>query len=225
MRILFAEDEPDLNEIVAQKLKSDGYSVDCCFNGEEALDVLSYTEYDAIILDIMMPKLDGLSVLKKLRASGKSTPVLLLTAKDGVEDRVNGLDRGANDYLVKPFSLEELSARIRAMTRTSFGRVSNVLTVADLSLDCASHLVKRGERVINLSSKEFALLEYLMNNKGTVLSREKIENHIWNFDYEGGTNVVDVYISYLRKKIDGESPVKLIHTVRGRGYVIREEAK
>ena len=225
MRILFAEDEPDLNEIVAQKLKSDGYSVDCCFNGEEALDVLSYTEYDAIILDIMMPKLDGLSVLKKLRASGKSTPVLMLTAKDGVEDRVNGLDRGANDYLVKPFSLEELSARIRAMTRTSFGRVSNVLTVADLSLDCASHLVKRGERVINLSSKEFALLEYLMNNKGTVLSREKIENHIWNFDYEGGTNVVDVYISYLRKKIDGESPVKLIHTVRGRGYVIREEAK
>ena len=225
MRILFAEDEPDLNRIVTQKLTAEGYSVDSCFNGEEALDVLSYTEYDAIILDIMMPKLDGLSVLQRLRASGSITPVLLLTAKDGVDDRVKGLDSGANDYLIKPFSLEELSARIRAMTRTSFGRVSNVLTVADLTLDCSSHLVKRGERVINLSAKEFSLLEYLMNNKGTVLSREKIEDHIWNFDYEGGTNVVDVYISYLRKKIDGGNPVKLIHTVRGRGYVIREDTK
>ncbi len=225
MRILFAEDEPDLNRIVTQKLTAEGYSVDSCFNGEEALDVLSYTEYDAIILDIMMPKLDGLSVLQRLRASGSITPVLLLTAKDGVDDRVKGLDSGANDYLIKPFSLEELSARIRAMTRTSFGRVSNVLTVADLTLDCSSHLVKRGERVINLSAKEFSLLEYLMNNKGAVLSREKIEDHIWNFDYEGGTNVVDVYISYLRKKIDGGNPVKLIHTVRGRGYVIREDTK
>lgn len=225
MRILFAEDEPDLNRIVTQKLTAEGYSVDSCFNGEEALDVLSYTEYDAIILDIMMPKLDGLSVLQRLRASGSITPVLLLTAKDGVDDRVKGLDSGANDYLIKPFSLEELSARIRAMTRTSFGRVSNVLTVADLTLDCSSHLAKRGERVINLSAKEFSLLEYLMNNKGAVLSREKIEDHIWNFDYEGGTNVVDVYISYLRKKIDGGNPVKLIHTVRGRGYVIREDTK
>ena len=152
-------------------------------------------------------------------------PVLLLTAKDAVEDRVRGLDSGANDYLVKPFSLEELSARLRVMTRTVFGRTDNLLTVADLTLDCASHTVRRGGREISLSAKEYALLEYLMNNRGIVLSREKIEDHIWNFDYEGGTNVVDVYISYLRKKIDGDSPVRLIHTVRGKGYVLREEKK
>lgn len=170
-----------------------------------------------------MPKADGFEVLKKLRSSGKKTPVLFLTARDAVTDRVKGLDLGANDYLVKPFSFEELTARIRVMTRTSFGSAENVLRVADLSLDCSSQKVQRANREIALSAKEYALLEYLMHNKGTVLSREKIENHIWNFDYEGGTNVVDVYISYLRKKIDGDNPVKLIHTVRGRGYVLREE--
>ncbi len=223
MRILLAEDQRDLNNIITQKLTLDGYSVDSCFDGEEALDILSYTDYDAIILDIMMPKTDGLTVLQKLRNRGKTTPVILLTARDAVEDRVKGLDSGANDYLVKPFSLEELSARLRAMTRTSFGRVSNVLRIADLTLDCASHIVKRGDKKIDLSAKEYALLEYLMNNQGIVLSREKIENHIWNFNYEGGTNVVDVYISYLRKKIDGGFSVKLIHTVRGSGYVIRKE--
>lgn len=223
MRILLAEDEQDLNQIIAQKLTSDGYSVDRCFDGAEALDILSYTEYDAVILDLMMPKVDGLTVLQKLRAAGKTTPVLILTARDAVADRVRGLDSGANDYLVKPFSFDELSARLRAMTRTSFGRVSNILRVADLTLDCSSHVVKRGGREIRLSAKEYALLEYLMNHQGTVLSREKIENHIWNFDYEGGTNVVDVYISYLRRKIDGDAPVRLIHTVRGRGYVLREE--
>ncbi len=223
MRILLAEDERDLNDIITQKLTSDGYSVDSCYDGEEAIDVLSYTDYDAVILDIMMPKADGFAVLNSLRAAGKTTPVLFLTARDSVSDRVRGLDSGANDYLVKPFSFEELTARLRAMTRTSFGSVSNILSVGDLTLDCASHVVKRGEREITLSAKEYALLEYLMHNKGVVLSREKIENHIWNFDYEGGTNVVDVYISYLRRKIDGGSEKKLIHTVRGRGYVLREE--
>ncbi len=223
MRILIAEDEEDLNDIITQKLSSDGYSVDSCHDGAEAIDILSYTDYDAIILDIMMPKADGFEVLKKLRSSGKKTPVLFLTARDAVTDRVKGLDLGANDYLVKPFSFEELTARIRVMTRTSFGSAENVLRVADLSLDCSSQKVQRANREIALSAKEYALLEYLMHNKGTVLSREKIENHIWNFDYEGGTNVVDVYISYLRKKIDGDNPVKLIHTVRGRGYVLREE--
>ncbi len=223
MRILLAEDERDLNQIIAMKLIADGYSVDCCFDGAEALNILSYTEYDAVILDIMMPKADGYAVLDYLRKTGKMTPVLFLTARDSVSDRVMGLDRGANDYLVKPFSLEELGARIRAMVRTSYGKVSNVISVADLELDSASHTVKRGGREISLSAKEYALLEYLVMNRGSVLSREKIEDHIWNFDYEGGTNVVDVYISYLRKKIDDGYGKKLIHTLRGRGYVLRED--
>lgn len=222
MRILLAEDEEDLNHIITQKLTSDGYSVDSCFDGREAMDILSYTDYDAVILDVMMPKADGYAVLRSLRDAGKTTPVLFLTAKDAVADRVKGLDCGANDYLVKPFSFEELSARLRAMLRTSFGAAGNVLSMADLTLDCASHLVTRGGKEISLSAKEYALLEYLMYNRGIVLSREKIENHIWAFDYEGGTNVVDVYISYLRKKIDDGYDVKLIHTVRGKGYVLRE---
>lgn len=222
MRILLAEDERDLNQIITQKLTLDGYSVDSCFDGEEAMDILSYTEYDAVILDIMMPKADGFAVLRSLREAGRTTPVLFLTARDAVSDRVRGLDSGANDYLVKPFSFEELAARLRAMTRTSFGQISSVLSAADLTLDSASHVVKRAGREITLSAKEFALLEYLMHNQGIVLSRERIEDHIWNFDYEGGTNVVDVYISYLRKKIDDGHTVKLIHTIRGKGYVLRE---
>ena len=222
MRILLAEDERDLNRIITQKLKSDGYSVDSCFNGREALDFLDCAEYDAVILDIMMPYVDGFGVLKHIRSKGKHTPVLFLTAKDSVDDRVKGLDCGANDYLIKPFYFEELSARIRAMTRKNFGMTDNILSVADLVLDTGAHTVKRGEKEISLSSKEYNLLECLMRNKGIVLSREKIENHIWNFEYEGGTNIIDVYISYLRKKIDDGNNNKLIHTVRGSGYVIRE---
>ncbi len=222
MRILLAEDERDLNDIIVKKLTADGYSVDACYDGQEAMDILSYTEYDAVILDIMMPKADGYTVIRRMRNAGNNTPVIFLTARDSIPDRVRGLDLGANDYLVKPFSFDELSARLRAMTRTQFGTTSPVLSVGDLSLDSAAHLVTRGGAEIPLSAKEYALLEYLMLNRGVVLSREKIENHIWNFDYEGGTNVVDVYISYLRKKIDDGHKVKLIHTVRGRGYVLRE---
>lgn len=222
MRILLAEDEKDLNKIMTQKLNADGYSVDSCFDGEEAMDILSYTDYDVIILDIMMPKADGFAVLRDLRERQKTTPVLFLTARDAISDRVRGLDSGANDYLVKPFSFEELSARLRALVRTSFGIVRNILSVSDLTMDCAAHTVKRDGKEITLSAKEYALLEYLLLNQGKVLSREKIEDHIWNFDYEGGTNVVDVYISYLRKKIDDGHDQKLIHTVRGRGYVLRE---
>ena len=202
MRILFAEDERDLNDIITKKLTSQGYSVDSVYDGEEAIDILSYTDYDAVILDIMMPKADGFAVLRALRSKGKNTPVLFLTARDSVQDRVAGLDSGANDYLVKPFSVEELLARIRAMTRTAFGVSDSLLSVGDLTMDTAAKVVKRGGKEIPLSAKEYALLEYLMHNAGIVLSREKIENHIWNFDYEGGTNVVDVYIRYLRKKID-----------------------
>lgn len=222
MRILVVEDEKDLNSIICKQLNSEGYSVDSCFDGEEAEDILDYTDFDAIILDIMLPKADGFHVLKHLRNSGKHTPVLFLTARDSVDDRVKGLDSGANDYMVKPFSLKELSARIRAMTRSAFGNTSNTLVVDDLELNSETHTVKRGSEDITLSAKEFALLEYLMLNKGKVLSREKIENHIWNFDYEGGTNVVDVYIRYLRKKIDEKHENKLIQTVRGRGYMIRD---
>ena len=224
MRILFAEDERDLNHIITKKLTSQGYSVDSVYDGEEAIDILSYTDYDAVILDIMMPKADGFAVLRALRSKGKNTPVLFLTARDSVQDRVAGLDSGANDYLVKPFSVEELLARIRAMTRTAFGVSDSLLSVSDLTMDTAAKVVKRGGKEIPLSAKEYALLEYLMHNAGIVLSREKIENHIWNFDYAGGTIVVDVYIRYLRKKIDEGYDKKLIHTVRGRGYVLREEA-
>ncbi|MCD7774067.1 MAG: response regulator transcription factor [Clostridiales bacterium] len=223
MRILFAEDEHDLNKIITDKLTSEGYSVDSFFDGEEAISVLDYTDYDIIILDIMMPKADGYQVLKALRNAKKTTPVLFLTARDSIADRVKGLDSGANDYLVKPFSFEELTARIRALTRTSFGVAENIITVGDLTMNCSSKTVKRGGIEIPLSSKEYSLLEYLMLNSGVVLSREKIENHIWNFDYEGGTNVVDVYISYLRKKIDDGHDKKLIYTVRGRGYVIKAD--
>lgn len=225
MRILLAEDERDLNHIIAKRLTAEGYSVDCCFDGQEAIDILSYTDYDALILDVMMPHADGYAVLRALRDKGKTTPVLFLTARDAVADRVKGLDSGANDYLVKPFSFEELFARLRAMTRTSFGTTENVLRVDDLTLDRASQTVRRGNREIALSAKEYALLEYMMLNSGVVLSREKIEDHIWNFDYEGGTNVVDVYISYLRKKIDEGEKTKLIHTVRARGYVLRKEGE
>ncbi len=223
VRILLAEDECDLNMIITRKLTSDGYSVDSCFDGREAIDYIEAADYDAVILDIMMPKVDGFGVLRYLRQNGRQVPVLFLTAKDSVSDKVRGLDSGADDYLVKPFSFEELAARLRAMTRKKFGMTDNILTAGDLTLDTASHMVRRGEREISLSAKEYNLLEYLMRNQGIVLSREKIENHIWNFDYEGGTNVVDVYISYLRKKIDGGHTDKLIHTVRGSGYVLKEK--
>ena len=223
MRLLLAEDERDLNRLITKKLTSAGYSVDSFFDGEEAIHVLSYTDYDGVILDIMMPKADGFAVLRALRERGKTTPVLFLTARDAIADRVRGLDSGANDYLVKPFAFDELLARIRAMTRLSFGASESVLTEGDLTLNLATQEVRRGGQPITLSAKEYALLEYLMHNQGIVLSREKIENHIWNLDYEGGTNVVDVYISYLRKKIDEGRKEKLIHTVRGRGYVLRED--
>ncbi len=223
MRILLAEDERDMNKIITKKLTSEGYAVDSCYDGEEALYYAENAEYDVVILDIMMPKRDGFSVLEKMREKSIEMPVIFLTARDGVSDRVKGLDLGANDYLIKPFSFDELLARIRVMTRLKSGKTSNILSLADLSVDTSSHVVKRGDHVINLSAKEYAILKYMLYNAGVVLSREKIENHIWNYDYEGGTNVVDVYIRYLRKKIDSEYSPKLIHTVRGSGYVLREE--
>lgn len=222
MRVLFAEDEYDLNDIVCRKLRKEGYTVDACYDGQEALEYLAVTDYDAVILDIMMPKVNGYEVLKKLREDRKRTPVLFLTARDSVEDRVLGLDSGANDYLIKPFSFDELMARIRTMIRLSAGHATTLLRAGDLTLDTASHTVCRANELVLLSAREYALLEYLMLNKNIVLSREKIEEHIWDYDYEGGTNLVDVYISYLRKKIEGADSCKLIHTVRGSGYVLKE---
>lgn len=223
MRLLFAEDERDLNNILTKKLTEEGYSVDSCFDGEEALDFLLSADYDGVILDVMMPKKDGFEVLKEMHEEGIDAPVLFLTARDSIQDRVHGLDIGASDYLVKPFSMEELLARVRALTRRNVESKSSVLTAGDLTMDTASHTVTRAGNQIDLSAKEYALLKYLLHNKNLVLSRETIEDHIWNFDYEGGTNVVDVYIRYLRKKIDDGYDTKLIGTVRGVGYVLRCE--
>ncbi|MCR4692371.1 MAG: response regulator transcription factor [Firmicutes bacterium] len=222
MRLLVAEDEKDLNRVITKRLEKEGYAVDSCFDGEEALDFIEMGEFDAIILDIMMPKMSGFEVLKTIRSKNNRTPVLFLTAKDSIEDRVQGLDLGAEDYLIKPFAFPELLARIRVMTRKLAGGSTNIFTLADLEIDTKSHTVKRQNEEIVLSAKEYDILLYMMLNKGVVLSREKIENHAWNFDYEGGTNVVDVYIRYLRKKIDDPYEVKLIHTVRGSGYVLKE---
>lgn len=224
MRLLVAEDQKDLNDIITKTLIRNHYTVDSCFDGEEALDYLEMAEYDAVILDIMMPKKNGLEVLKALRASKNTVPVLLLTARDSISDRVTGLDAGADDYLIKPFAFEELLARIRAMLRKREGRAQNRCQVANLTVDFDTRTVMRDLVPITLSSKEFSILEYLVNNQGIVLSRDRIEQHIWNYDYEGGSNVVDVYIRYLRKKLDEGREPKLIHTVRGAGYVLREDA-
>ena len=222
MRILVAEDQKDLNDIIVKELRQNHYTVDSCYDGEAALDYIRCAEYDAVILDIMMPRKTGIEVVKQLRRDKNHVPVLLLTALDSIEDRVTGLDAGADDYLIKPFALDELTARIRVMLRRASGHVINCFTVANLKVDCDKRTVFRDETEIVLSSKEFAVLEYMIRNQGIVLTREKIEQHIWNYAYEGGSNVVSVYIRYLRKKIDDNFEPKLIHTIRGTGYVLRE---
>jgi len=223
VRILVAEDERHLNRIIGEALEDEGYSVDCCFDGQEALDYARGADYDVLILDIMMPKLDGLSVLKTLRAEGKNTPALFLTARDSVADKVEGLDSGADYYLTKPFAFKELMAVVRTITRKHTDSKTCVYSIADLSLDTAARTVVRAGKSIELSAREFALLEYMLRNKGVVLSREMIENNLWNYDYEGGSNVVDVYVGYLRKKVDAPFDKKLIHTVWGTGWVLRED--
>lgn len=222
MRILLAEDERDMNMLITKILKKEGYSVDSCFDGEEASEYLRGADYDAAILDIMMPKKDGYKVVEELRNRDSEIPVIFLTAKDGIQDRVKGLDIGADDYLIKPFDFDELLARIRAMTRRRGAHTSSIIKIGDLEIDTAARSVKRGSRNIELSAREFSILEYFAANKGRVLSREQIESHVWNYEYEGGTNVVDVYISYLRKKIDAAGETKLIHTVWGTGWTLKE---
>ena len=227
MRILVIEDEKNLNDIIVKRLILEKYGVDTCFNGNDALEYIFSTEYDVIVSDIMMPGIDGFEILKRIREKGIKTPVLLLTALDGIEDRVKGLDYGADDYLVKPFAFDELMARIRVLLRRNSTNgnfnASNVFSIANLRVNCNSHDVFRDDVPIKLSTREFTILEYMIRNKERVLSREQIEQHIWNYDYEGGTNVIDVYIRYLRRKIDKDFEPKLIHTVRGIGYVLKVE--
>ena len=224
MRLLVVEDEIHLLNIIKKRLVKEHYSVDTCSDGEEAMEFIRMAPYDGIVLDIMLPGKDGLSILKEMRKEGNYTPVLLLTARDSIDDRVKGLDTGADDYLVKPFAFEELLARIRVMLR-KHGEIKpqeEIFTVGDLTVNCKSHEVQRGGKIIDLSSKEFALLQYLIRNKGKVLSRDQIEQHIWDYDYMGSSNMIDVYIRYLRKKVDEPFGKKLIQTVRGAGYVLKE---
>ena len=226
MRILVVEDEKKINDIIVKTLKQEKDGVDSCFDGEEALDYIFSVEYDIILLDIMLPKKNGFEVMESMRKKGIKTPVLFLTARDQIEDRVKGLDLGADDYLVKPFAFEELLARIRVVLRknsVSGEDSGNILKIANLTVDCNKHEVFRDEISIKLSAKEFSILEYMMRNKGRVVSKEKIEEHVWDFDYEGGSNIVEVYIKFLRKKIDNDFSPKLIHTIRRVGYVLKVE--
>lgn len=226
MRILVVEDEKKINDVIVKTLKKEKYGVDSCFDGEEALDYIFSVEYDIILLDIMLPKKDGFEVLKSMRKKGIKTPVLFLTARDQIEDRVKGLDLGADDYLVKPFAFEELLARIRVVLRKNSGSgedSGNILKIANLTVDCNKHEVFRDDVSIKLSAKEFSILEYMMRNKGRVVSKEKIEEHVWDFDYEGGSNIVEVYIKFLRKKVDNDFSPKLIHTIRRVGYILKVE--
>lgn len=223
MRILVVEDQRDLNRLIVKALKKAGYCVDGCFDGEEALLHLLGAQYDGIILDVMLPQKNGYTLIQELRERGDDTPVLFLSARDSYEDRIKGLDLGADDYLIKPFDFGELLARIRAMTRKRAGYSSNLFTLADLSVDIERRQVFRDGKEIILLPKEFAILEYMIHNQGVILSREQIEDRIWNYEYSGNSNNVDVYMSKLRKKIDGESQMKLIHTVRGAGWVLRAD--
>lgn len=222
MRILVVEDEKNLNRIISEALEDEGYSVDSCFNGLEGLEYARAARYDVIILDINMPKMNGLDMVRRLRQEGDATPVLFLTARDSVSDRVEGLESGGDYYLVKPFDFSELMAVVRVMTRKYTGNRSNVYVLGDLSIDIAAKTVVRAGKSIDLTAKEFSLLEYMMRNRGVVLSREMIEDNLWNYDYEGGTNIVDVYVGYLRKKMDTGFGKKLIHTVWGSGWVLKE---
>ncbi|BCR35758.1 response regulator transcription factor [Mariniplasma anaerobium] len=223
MKILIVEDQSDLRNILKKRLNEAGYVIDDAKDGLEALDFITYNNYDLIVLDIMIPKLNGLDLLKQIRNEKNATKVMLLTAKDSVDDRVKGLDYGADDYLVKPFAFEELEARIRSLLRRTDIEIQNILTLGDLTVNRTLKLVKRGDKETKLTKKEYLLLEYLMIHKDVVLSRERLESATSNYDYDGYSNVIDVYIRFLRKKIDNDQKTKLIHTIRGFGYVMRIE--
>lgn len=221
MRLLVVEDERDLNDILVKWLKEEGYNVESCFDGETAAEYLLAEEYDGAILDVMLPGMDGFEVLQRIRAKRVETPVLFLTAKDHTEDVVNGLNLGADDYMLKPFVFAELLARIRVMTRRKPEIPDNVYRCGDLTLNCNTHEVARGGKQITLSAKEFSVLLYLVRNKNIIVTREQIEANIWGLEYAGSSNVVDVYIRYLRRKIDEHFEKKMICTIRGTGYMLK----
>jgi DNA-binding response OmpR family regulator len=222
LRILLVEDNRRLNNSLRASLEEDGYAVDPAYDGQEGEELAELYPYDAIILDIMLPIKDGLEVCRQLRNKRINTPILMLTARDSVEDRVTGLDSGAEDYLVKPFALEELRARLRALLRRDSPDKSGLLRVADLTLDPATHFVERDGKSIRLTAKEFSLLEYFMRNPNRVITREMAESHIWSYDFQAMSNVVDVYVRRLRRKIDEPFEVTLIETLRGTGYRLRD---
>ena len=225
MRILVVEDERKISMYLKRGLEEQGYAVDAVFTGREALDWAEATSYDLIVLDILLPEMDGLTVCRELRSRDNRTPILMLTARDAVDDRVNGLDAGADDYLVKPFAFRELLARLRAMSRRNTDMPkSPLLHLADLTLDTLTRRVKRGGKIIEVTSKEYSVLECLLREPERVLTRTQIAEHVWNYDVYNQSNVVDVYIRNLRRKVDDGFEVKLIHTVRGAGYRLSVQA-
>ncbi len=223
MRVLIVEDEVKMASLIRRGLREEGMAADVAIKGEDALWMAGATSYDAIVLDVMLPGINGFDVCRRLREAGVWAPVLMLTARDGVEDRVAGLDGGADDYLTKPFSFAELLARLRALVRRGSVERPTVVTVGDLHLDPAARTVRRGDTDISLSAKEFALLETFMRRPGAVLDRLQLLEHAWDYEYENRSNVVDVYVRYLRQKIDRPFGVESIETVRGAGYRLRAD--
>lgn len=222
MRILLVEDEKKVAHFVKRGLKEEGYTVDTAFDGEEGHLLATTNDYDVILLDIMLPKVDGVTLCKKLRTEKNSTPILMLTAKDSVRDKVDGLDAGANDYLPKPFAFAELLARIRVLLRDKEDQPSTRIVVGDLTLDISTHKLTRSGKEINLTMREYALIEYFMRNPGVVITRTMIFEHVWDINFDTYTNIIDVYVNHLRKKIDEGFEKKIINTVRGRGYILKE---
>ncbi|MFH1782553.1 MAG: response regulator transcription factor [Candidatus Omnitrophota bacterium] len=221
MRILLVEDEEKIASFLKRGLKEEHYAVDVASDGEKALYLANINKYDLIILDIMLPCKDGIYICRELRSKEEDTPILMLTARDGVSDRVKGLDAGADDYLTKPFAFDELLARLRALLRRKRAVKATVLKIADLELDQITHKVRRAGKEISLTSKEYALLEYLMLNRDQVVTRTMISEHVWNDDFDSFTNVIDVYVNYLRNKIDKGFKKPLLQTLRGRGYILK----
>ncbi|MDD7183563.1 response regulator transcription factor [Peptostreptococcus porci] len=222
MKVLIVESEKRLNNVINRYLKSEGYGVDSAFDGEEALDYLEVGSYDAIITDMRISKINGYQLVKNMRDNNINIPVLMLSSRDSIEDRVRGLNIGADDVIVKPFEFEELIARIRAIVRRQYGNTSNVLSVKNISLDMSEKSVKKGNKAIELTGKEYEVFEYLMQNKGKVISKERILEHLWGFDYLGGSNIVEVLVKNIRKKISPNDSTSIIQTKRGLGYVIRD---
>jgi DNA-binding response OmpR family regulator len=218
MRLLVIEDEKQLLRLIGKKLKEEGYVFDLASDGREGLNFAESVEYDCIILDLMLPSIDGFTIIQKLSAKNINSPIIILTAKSATKDKVNGLDYGADDYITKPFSFEELIARIRAMLRRKLDEKETILTCGDLTLDLISREVYRDNRLIEFTAKEFAILEYFLRNKNRILTKSQIAEHVWNYEFDYRSNIIEVYIRYLRKKIDDDYSRKFIHTIRGVGY-------